>query len=75
MAYMENTAAANAAVFARGREGAGTQRGQGAVMGRILIVLIVLAILGFLGLVGYAYSGFLRPDVQTVTQPVVLDVD
>ena len=75
MAYMENTAAANAAVFARGREGAGTQRGQGAVMGRILIILILLALIGFLGLVGYAYSGFLQPDVQTVTQPVNLNAD
>ncbi len=44
-------------------------------MGRIIIILILLAILGFVGLVGYAYSGFLQPDVRTVTQPVELDVD
>lgn len=44
-------------------------------MGRILIILIFLVILGFIGLLGYAYSGLLQPDVQTVTQPVVLDVD
>ena len=44
-------------------------------MGRILIILICLVFLGFLGLVGYAYSGFLQPNVQTVTQPVDLDVE
>ncbi len=44
-------------------------------MGRILIILILLIILGFIGLVGYAYSGFLQPDVRSVTQPVQLNVD
>lgn len=44
-------------------------------MGRILIFLIILVLLGGLGLVGYAYSGFLRADVRTVTEPVSLDVD
>ncbi|MEJ6388451.1 hypothetical protein [Gymnodinialimonas ulvae] len=44
-------------------------------MGRIIITLILLGLLGFLGLLGYAYSGFLQPDVETVTQPVTLDVD
>lgn len=44
-------------------------------MGRIIIILILLVILGFIGLVGYSYSGFLQPDVRTVTQPVDLDVN
>lgn len=44
-------------------------------MGRIIIILILLGLLGFVGLIGYAYSGFLQPDVETVTQPVTLDVD
>ena len=44
-------------------------------MGRILIALIVIAFLGFLGLLGYAYSGFLQPDIQSVTEPVALDVE
>lgn len=44
-------------------------------MGRIIILLFFLVLLGGLGLVGYAYSGFLQPDVRSVTEPVVLDVD
>lgn len=44
-------------------------------MGRILILLIFIVVIGFLGLLGYAYSGFMQPDVQNVTQPVTLDVD
>lgn len=51
------------------------QNAPGGDMGRILIFLIFLALIGLLGLVGYGYSGFLRPNVQTVTEPVVLDVD
>lgn len=56
-------------------QGQGTKRGPGAGMGRIIIILILLGLLGFVGLIGYAYSGFLQPDIQTVTQPVTLDVD
>lgn len=44
-------------------------------MGRLIITLILLALLGGLALIGYAYSGFLQPEVETVTQPVTLDVD
>ncbi len=44
-------------------------------MGRIIIILLVLLVLGVLGLFGYGYSGFLQPDVRTVTEPVALDVD
>lgn len=44
-------------------------------MGRIIVLVLVLLILSAVALVGYAYSGFLQPDVQTVTQPVDLDVD
>ncbi|WP_283095193.1 hypothetical protein [Gymnodinialimonas ceratoperidinii] len=44
-------------------------------MGRIIILVLVLLLLGAVALVGYAYSGLMQPDVQTVTQPVDLDVD
>ena len=44
-------------------------------MGRIIVLVLILLVLGAVALVGYAYSGFLQPDVQTVTQPVDLDVD
>lgn len=44
-------------------------------MGRIILLVLVLLILGAVALVGYAYSGFLQPEVRTVTQPVDLDVD
>lgn len=44
-------------------------------MGRIILLVLFLLLLGVVALVGYAYSGFLQPDVQTVTQPIVLDVD
>jgi spore coat protein CotH len=44
-------------------------------MGRIIILVLVLLLLGAVALVGYAYSGLMQPDLQTVTQPVDLDVD
>ena len=72
---METTAAANAADAPLGAIGQGTKKGPDTTMGRILIILIVLAFIGFLGLIGYAYSGFLQPDVQSVSQPVTLDVE
>lgn len=45
------------------------------MMGRIFIILICLVFLAGIGLVGYAYSGFVQPDLQSVTVPVTLDVD
>lgn len=50
-------------------------RGRGEAMGRIILLVLFLLLLGAVALVGYAYSGFMQPDVQTVTQPVDLDVD
>lgn len=47
----------------------------GTVMGRIILLVLFLLIVGALALVGYAYSGFMQPDVRTVTQPVDLNVD
>jgi hypothetical protein len=44
-------------------------------MGRILIILICLALLGGIALLGYAYSGFLQPDLRSVTVPVTLDAN
>ncbi len=44
-------------------------------VGRIFIILICLVFLAGIALVGYAYSGFLQPDLQSVTVPVTLDVD
>lgn len=75
MAYMHFEAAANADGRA---QDAVPYRGWvnwGVSMGRIIITLICLVFLGFVALVGYAYSGFLQPDVRTVTEPVALDLD
>lgn len=44
-------------------------------MGRIILLVLFLLLISVVALVGYAYSGFMQPDVQTVTQPVDLDVD
>lgn len=44
-------------------------------MVRIIKLVILLVILGFIGLVGFAYIDDLRPQRQSVTQPVTLDVD
>lgn len=44
-------------------------------MGRVILLVLFLLLAGGMALVGYAYSGFLQPDVRTVTQPVDLDVD
>ncbi len=44
-------------------------------MGRLLKLLLILIVLGFLALVGFAYLGDLRPDQESVEQPVTLDVD
>ncbi|MEJ6394695.1 hypothetical protein V8J82_15620 [Gymnodinialimonas sp. 2305UL16-5] len=79
MAYMQLVAAANAehrdvTGAALGRRTLETgKRDTG--MGRILIILVFLAFLGFVALLGYAYSGFLQPEVQNVTQPIDLDLD
>ena len=45
------------------------------MIGRILIFLIVVGLLGLVGLVGYAYSGLLAPQTETVTVPVTLNSD
>lgn len=44
-------------------------------MGRIILLVLAILIIGAVALVGYAYSGFMQPEVQTVTQPVDLNVD
>ncbi|SMX34912.1 hypothetical protein [Actibacterium lipolyticum] len=44
-------------------------------MGRILKGLVILLIIGFIGLVGYAYLGDMRPERQTISEPVTLDVN
>lgn len=44
-------------------------------MGRIILLVLFLLLVGSVGLIGYAYSGFMQPDVRTVTQPVELDVE
>ncbi|WP_166486126.1 hypothetical protein [Jannaschia sp. CCS1] len=75
MAYMNSQAAANVDGILR-RQMPDFRKGQvGATMGRIIVLVLILLVLGAVALVGYAYSGFLQPDVQTVTQPVDLDVD
>lgn len=43
---------------------------------RVLVkVLFLVVVLAGAGLIGFAYVGDLSPDVTTVTEPVVLDVD
>lgn len=44
-------------------------------MGRILKLIVVIGILGFAGLVGFAYLGDLQPDRETISEPMVLDVN
>lgn len=44
-------------------------------MGRILRGLIYLTILAGIGLVAFAYLGDMTPPQETVSQPVVLNVD
>ena len=42
---------------------------------RLLKLLFFLLLLGFVGLVGFAYLGDLSPEIETVKEPVTLDVD
>ena len=42
---------------------------------RLLKLLFFLLLLGFVGLVGFAYLGDLSPEIETVKEPVSLDVD
>ena len=41
----------------------------------LLKFLVLVVLLAGAGLVGFAYVGDLSPNVTTVTEPVVLDVD
>ncbi|UWQ97631.1 hypothetical protein K3728_10340 [Rhodobacteraceae bacterium M385] len=74
MAYMMSQAAANVEGI-QWRRMLIFLRAGGPDMGRIIILILVLLLLSAIALVGYAYSGLMQPDVQTVTQPVELDVD
>lgn len=44
-------------------------------MWRLFRLLLVILLLGGLGLVGFSYSGFLVPEQESVTAPVVLDAN
>ncbi|WP_198144845.1 hypothetical protein [Pseudorhodobacter aquimaris] len=41
----------------------------------IFKAVLILLVFGFLGLAGFAYLGDLSPSQETVTKPVVLDVE
>lgn len=43
------------------------------MLGRFFRFLIFLVVLAVLALIGYAYSGFMTPETQDVTEPVELD--
>lgn len=43
------------------------------MLGRLIRFLVLLVVLALLALIGFAYSGFMTPDTQEITQPVELD--
>ncbi|MEM9754441.1 MAG: hypothetical protein AAF914_00525 [Pseudomonadota bacterium] len=45
------------------------------MMGRLFRLFLVLAVLAALALIGYAYSGWMTPEMREVTEPVTLDLD
>ncbi|MEN0079537.1 MAG: hypothetical protein AAF753_10535 [Pseudomonadota bacterium] len=43
------------------------------MMGRLFRLLLLLVVLAGLALIGYAYSGFMQPETQQITEPVDLN--